>query len=387
MKKLIKNLYLILPILFLLPAFSQTQVIQVKVVGVIDGDTITVLLKDKSQKQVRIKGIDAPELPQAFGTEARQKLSDLILNKIIVIEYLKFKPDGQILGNVFLNGKDVGLEMIQTGFAWLDDEQEELLNSNNRSRYESSETNARSQSIGLWQDQAPIPPWEFKKNYVPPVLAGKPSVNSSTVFEAQVMEVIDGATIALKMANNSRIVICISRLETPEPGQPKADVAEQHLKDLLIQKNVRVSVFGFTEDENCIAGDVYLNNININLQMIRDGVAWANKSYYYPEGYYTYEAAQQAARNEKRGIWEDLSPTPPWEYRAAFYKEVEGSSSDFGYGSGGYSSGGGGDYSSSGDNKTVRVRAYTRSDGTYVRSYMRSAPGSGSSRSSGGRKH
>lgn len=382
MKKLISNFYLVLLFLTFLPVFGQIQTERVKVVGIVDGDTVTVLMKDKSQKRFQIKGIDSPELEQAFGQQSRQRLTELILDKNVSIEYSKIKPNGEIFGKIFLNGKEIGLEMLQTGFSWCDAEQEELLNERDTKIYCSSEIDSRSKVIGLWQDSSPQPPWEFRKTYVPEERVSGANIKNSTTFEGQVMEIVDGATIALKMSNNSRLVICISRLETPEPGQPTADLAEQHLKDLLLQKNVSVTISGFPEDENCTSADVYLNGININLQMVRDGVAWVNKNYYYPEGYYTYEAAEQAARSERRGIWNDTVPTPPWEYRARFYQLMENGGSSLGYGSGGY----GGSYGAGG-NKTVRVRAYTRSDGTQVRSYTRSAPGSGSSRSSSGRKH
>jgi len=377
MKKLLQQLLLILILLLTSPLLSRAETIRVKVVGIVDGDTITVLTKEKTQKTVLIKGIDAPEKAQDFGFEARQRLTHLILNKNVVVEYTKIRPDGEILGKVFLNGKDIGLELLETGFAWYDGEQNELLDLKADSVYDSAEIESRRQSIGLWQNQAAQEPWEFRKNYKPKDEVRGPNINDSTVFEGQVMEVVDGASIALKMSNNSRIVICVSRLETPEPGQPRADIAEQHLRDLLLQKNVRVSLIGLAEDRGCLTGDVYLNNININLQMVRDGVAWANKNYAYPEGYYAFEQAEQAARSEQRGIWQDSSPTAPWEYRAQIYRTM--GSDGLSYRSG--SNSGGSSYNSSAGG-TVRVRGYYRSNGTYVNSYTRSAPGRGASRSS-----
>jgi len=391
MKKLIINFYFLLPFLLFVPVFSQVETIQVKVVGIIDGNTITVLTKAKAQKPIWIKGIDAPEKEQTFGTEARQRLTDLILNKNVVIEYSKVEASGEILGKVFLKGKDIGLEMIQTGFAWHDEEQKELLTTDDRDAYDSSAIAARRQLKGLWQDAAAVAPWEFKKNYKPKESVQTAIINNSIALKGSVVEVLDGATIALVTANNSRFVICINQLETPEPGQPKAGIAEQHLKDLLLQKSVRVNFTSLSEDEGCLMGNVYLNEVNINLQMVRDGVAWANKGYHYPEGYHIYEQAEQAARNENRGIWQDAAPMAPWEYRAQIYRtEVSrndgvglGSSSGV-YGDGSTSNSSGSTSNSSG---TVRVRGYYRSNGTYVRSHTRSAPGSGGrSKSSSGKK-
>lgn len=224
MKKYVLNLSIILILLLILSLQTQAETIKVKVVGIVDGNTITVLTKNRTQKQVRIKGIDAPEKLQEFGSEASQRLTDLILNKNVIVEYSKISPNGEILGKVFLNGKDIGLELLQTGFAWYDGEQEELLNLNDSSDYDSAENESRRQSIGLWQNQSAQEPWEFRKNYKPQDEVRGLSINNSTVFEGRVMEIVDGASIALMMSDNSRIVICISRLETPEPGQPKTDI-------------------------------------------------------------------------------------------------------------------------------------------------------------------
>ncbi|OYW11352.1 MAG: hypothetical protein B7Z55_19425, partial [Planctomycetales bacterium 12-60-4] len=61
--------------LALMTVFGQAQEITGKVVGVHDGDTITLLTAEKEQVKVRLEGIDAPELKQAFGNASKQSLS------------------------------------------------------------------------------------------------------------------------------------------------------------------------------------------------------------------------------------------------------------------------------------------------------------------------
>jgi endonuclease YncB( thermonuclease family) len=81
----------VLLILFalVLPASAQQQTITGKVVGVTDGDTITVLDDQKRQHKIRLDGIDAPESNQDFGSRAKQSLSDLVFGKTVTVSSSK----------------------------------------------------------------------------------------------------------------------------------------------------------------------------------------------------------------------------------------------------------------------------------------------------------
>jgi endonuclease YncB( thermonuclease family) len=60
-----------------------------KVVGVTDGDTLTVLTAQRQQHRVRLSGIDAPEKRQAFGQVSKQHLSDLAYDKTVSVVFHK----------------------------------------------------------------------------------------------------------------------------------------------------------------------------------------------------------------------------------------------------------------------------------------------------------
>jgi endonuclease YncB( thermonuclease family) len=94
--------------------FVERRVIG-KVVGVHDGDTATVLDADKTQYKVRFNGIDAPELKMDFGQKSKQNLSDLIFGKEVTLVFGKKDKYGRLVGNIFINGKDINLEQIKTG--------------------------------------------------------------------------------------------------------------------------------------------------------------------------------------------------------------------------------------------------------------------------------
>jgi micrococcal nuclease len=374
---------LVLALVLFLRTSSYAETLKVKVTGVVEGDVITVLLRDGAQQQVRLLGIDAPEMEQNFGPAARQHLASLLADKPVNIEYVKQDSDGRILGKVWLNGKDICLEMLRVGLAWFNKEHADALIPGNRELYLTAEAEALRNHKGLWVEPSPQPPWIYAKRKTIEMQNGgrSISISGSAVFSGRVAEILGGASIALMRTDDSRTVICINNLEVPEPGQPYADVARQHLQDFLKGRAVTVRLRGFYEDSACLIGDVYLGDVNITLQMVRDGVAWCNSDYFYPEGYYVYERAEQAARSERRGIWQDASPIPPWIHRGE-RGDIRGYGIESG---GGYVYGG---VTSSGAGKDVPVRGYYRRDGTYVRPHTRSAPGRGVGRigSSGGRR-
>ena len=134
-----------------------TRTIEGKVVGVADGDTITVLDAGNRQTRIRLQGIDAPESRQAFGQVSKRNLSDLIFNRQIVVEYEKTDRYGRTLGKVLAGGRDVNLEQVKAGLAWHYKYYQDEQSPNDRRLYADAETEARSARRGLWADPGPDP--------------------------------------------------------------------------------------------------------------------------------------------------------------------------------------------------------------------------------------
>ena len=89
-----------------------------RVVGVQDGDTITVLDSSNANHRIRLQGIDAPEKGQAFGSRSGQNLSQTIFDRVVTIEWSKHDRYGRIVGKVTLDGRDVCLDQLRVGLAW-----------------------------------------------------------------------------------------------------------------------------------------------------------------------------------------------------------------------------------------------------------------------------
>jgi len=151
-------------LLLALACTSHAETVTGRVVGVADGDTITVLDADKVQHKIRLAGIDAPEKKQAFGNRAKESLSDLVFDKTVNVETDKRDKYGRQVGKVLVNGQDVNLVQVERGMAWFYRQYQREQSPNDRKLYEAAEDAAKVGRRGLWRDTDPVPPWEFRHN-------------------------------------------------------------------------------------------------------------------------------------------------------------------------------------------------------------------------------
>lgn len=133
-----------------------------RVVGVADGDTITVLDADNVQHKIRLAGIDAPEKKQAFGNRSKESLSELAYDKTVTVETDKRDKYGRQVGKVVVNGQDVNLVQIERGMGWWYRQYQREQSPNDRKLYEAAENAAKAGKRGLWRDADPVPPWEYR---------------------------------------------------------------------------------------------------------------------------------------------------------------------------------------------------------------------------------
>lgn len=140
---------------------AQADVLEGKVVGITDGDTITVLV-DRHEIKVRIAGIDAPEKKQAYGQRSKEHLSNCAFGKNVAIEGNKTDRYGRTIGKVIVDGVDCGLRQVQHGFAWHYKAYAKEQSAMDRVTYAEAESQAATHKSGLWSELHPTPPWEFR---------------------------------------------------------------------------------------------------------------------------------------------------------------------------------------------------------------------------------
>lgn len=130
-------------------------------------------------------------------------------------------------------------------------------------------------------------------------------------FTGRVVGVSDGDTIEV-MREGRAVRVRLQGIDTPESGQPFGTRAKQFTSDLVFGQTVAVQVHG-TDQYGRILGEVILpDGRSLNRELVRNGYAWWYRRYSDDPVLQQLEAE---ARRERRGLWRDKNPIPPWEFR------------------------------------------------------------------------
>lgn len=129
-----------------------------RVIGVSDGDTLTVLDNTNTQHRIRLAAIDSPEKAQAFGNRAKQALSNICFGKPATITVVDTDRYGRTVGEVNCAGANANEAMLRSGMAWVYRKYAE-----GYGHFYAIEDEARASKRGLWADISPMPPWEWRK--------------------------------------------------------------------------------------------------------------------------------------------------------------------------------------------------------------------------------
>jgi len=131
-----------------------------RVVAVADGDTITVEpIQGGDRVRVRLQGIDAPEINQPYGQAARAFVSEAVLYKEVHLASERNDRYGRIVAVVEVPGAGVLQELLlEAGLAWVWPQF-----CRDCGEWKALEEAARGQGLGLWADESPVPPWEWRR--------------------------------------------------------------------------------------------------------------------------------------------------------------------------------------------------------------------------------
>lgn len=131
---------------------------QARVVSITDGDTFTVL-DQRRQIRIRLYGVDCPESGQPFHRRATQRTAELIFGKTVTIEPRSRDRYGRLVASVLLtDGRSLNHLLVAEGLAW--HYRQFAPRDYTLARLEQSARRARR---GLWQDPAPVPPWQWRR--------------------------------------------------------------------------------------------------------------------------------------------------------------------------------------------------------------------------------
>jgi len=127
-----------------------------QVIGIADGDTMT-LLVDKKPLKIRLANIDAPEKKQPFGQRSRQSLSDLCWEKDATYQVQDIDRYGRTVAVVTCDGVEANRAQVERGLAWT------YQKYNKDRELPELQEQAKAARRGLWADKEPVAPWEWRK--------------------------------------------------------------------------------------------------------------------------------------------------------------------------------------------------------------------------------
>jgi len=141
---------------------AEPWIVEGRVIGVSDGDTITVLDAAKKQHKIRLAGCDTPERRQPFGERAKQNLSALAFDRRAESACYKRDRYGRSICRVAVAGRDLCLEQVRAGLAWHFKRFANEQTPQERAEFAEAEDRARAARRGLWRDASPVAPWDWR---------------------------------------------------------------------------------------------------------------------------------------------------------------------------------------------------------------------------------
>jgi micrococcal nuclease len=130
-------------------------------------------------------------------------------------------------------------------------------------------------------------------------------------IQGKVIKIADGDTFTMIFDNDFDVRVRLNGIDCPEKSQPFSKRAKQALSDFIFGKMVVVQ-YKEKDRYGRVIGDVYIDGLHVNYEMVKLGLAWHFKRYSDDE---ELNSLEKDARYKRIGLWSDKKPIPPWEWR------------------------------------------------------------------------
>ncbi|MGC2164531.1 MAG: thermonuclease family protein [Gallionella sp.] len=128
-----------------------------RIIAVLDGDTVMLVRNDMPPIKIRLAEIDAPEMAQPGGVDAKRALSEMLLHKSVAVDSHAVDQYGRLVAHLNVDGKQVNELMVSSGMAW------EYSHFHRNTHYVALQIKAQAARRGIWRQTAPLPPWQWRK--------------------------------------------------------------------------------------------------------------------------------------------------------------------------------------------------------------------------------
>lgn len=127
--------------------------------AVADGDTLTVILSEQGDVKIRLYGVDAPELSQSYGPQAKDALYKLVYGKTVEVKVINTDRYGRSVAIVMADGVNINEQMLSKGMVWY---YPQYCKKSFCKSWQELETAAKTQKLGLWKQKKPTAPWLYR---------------------------------------------------------------------------------------------------------------------------------------------------------------------------------------------------------------------------------
>lgn len=130
-------------------------------------------------------------------------------------------------------------------------------------------------------------------------------------YTGKIIAVKDGDTVVM-LVKDKQQTIRLAHIDTPEKKQPYGTKAKQFVSDFCFGKTVKIVIANKPDRNGRWIAELYHGNRNLNKELVRSGLAWHYKQFSKNDN---YAALELNARRKKVGLWQDITPVAPWEWR------------------------------------------------------------------------
>jgi len=130
-------------------------------------------------------------------------------------------------------------------------------------------------------------------------------------FEGKVKKIIDGDSILVVDAKDLEYEVQLEGIDAPELKQEFGKESSEGLSKMLKDKPLKIT-WKMKDQYDRLLGQVYVDDLHINIEMLRSGMAWHFKRFNKSE---ELAKAETEAKDAKKGLWGTNSPMAPWDYR------------------------------------------------------------------------
>jgi len=133
------------------------------------------------------------------------------------------------------------------------------------------------------------------------------------IIKGKVVAITDGDTFKLLIKDSTLVRVRLANIDCPEKKQPFSTKAKQFVSNAIFNKNVTVQVLKKDRYRRLIANVFYGDSINLNHQLVENGLAWHYVKYSKDT---ILQSLEDKAKKDKLGLWQDPNSISPWQWRA-----------------------------------------------------------------------